>query len=148
MNHTRGWKELGNPIPEGGCSLASPALRALQEPRGRFAHQAEAPPHMGTWALQPAWLSTFHPGSLPGYTWEVTASPAGVVRELHRLGFVGLLEQCWAQSAVQLSVCLFKAEAGGEEGVDAETWRVSRDRPTDEAVLGFGLLNSSVLDCA
>lgn len=31
--------------------------------------------------------------------------------------------------------------------MEAETRRVSRDRPTDEAVLGFGLLNSSAGLC-
>ena len=139
---------LGARYPRVAAPQDSPALWAPWGPRGRSTHQAEAAPHVGTWTLQPAWLSTVHRGPFPGDTQEVTAPPAGRVRELHWLRCALRLDQCRAQSAVQLSICLFKAEAGGEEGVEAGTWRVSRNRPTEEAVLGVWLLNSRAVDCA
>ena len=87
----------GARYPRVAAPRVSPALWAPWEPRGRSTHQAAAAAPVGTWPLQPAWLSTVHPGPFLGYAWEVTAPAADVVRELHWLGFAERLEQCPAE---------------------------------------------------
>lgn len=130
------------PIPEGGRSRAHPPCGHLGSPGVGPLTRQRLPPHVGTWTLQPAWLSTVHRDPSRVTVGDNSTTSWCGERTAPRL------EQCQAQSAVRLSICLFKAEAGGGRRGGRNLESESRDRPTEEAVLGVWHPNSRAVDCA